>query len=116
MRAAYRLTIAHARFETGREPVREWLRELPRDERAKIGQDIGEVQVRWPIGRPLVAHLRGDIWEVRSNLPTRSARVLFAIRNGKMVLLNGFIKKTPTVPEAELRIAEARWRNYEHGS
>ena len=52
--------------ETGREPVREWLKDLPKKERRIIGEDIMTVQFRWPLGMPLVDHLGSGIWEVRS--------------------------------------------------
>ena len=87
----------HATFfrtRAGKEPVREWLLGLARDERKTIGTDIAYVQYKWPIGSPRVDHLRGGVWEVRSRLPSRIARVLFAVADGEMVLLHGFIKKT----------------------
>jgi len=65
------------RTEGGREPVREWLRHLPKNERKIIGEDIMIVQFRWPLGMPLVDHLGSGIWEVRTKLPTRMARTLF---------------------------------------
>jgi hypothetical protein len=37
------------RSATGREPVREWLKELPRDDQRIIGRDIAKVQFGWPI-------------------------------------------------------------------
>ena len=43
--------------ETGVEPVRVWLKELPVEERKLIGEDIKTVQYRWPLGMPLVRHL-----------------------------------------------------------
>ena len=41
-------TIARCFFqtETGREPVREWLKALPKEERRIIGEDIMTVQFR----------------------------------------------------------------------
>jgi phage-related protein len=114
MRPLRKLTLVFFRTDAGAEPVREWLRALPRDERAALGEDLAYVQFNWPLGRPRVAHLRGDMWEVRSNLATRTARVLFAIENGKMVLLHGFIKKTSEIPQSELRIAAARWRQWKN--
>ena len=48
------------------QPVREWLKGLPKAERAEIGSDIQAVQFGWPLGLPLVGHLRGDLWEVRT--------------------------------------------------
>lgn len=73
--------ILEVRFfatNTGSEPVREWLKTLPDVERRLIGEDIKAVQYRWPIGMPLVRKLSGKVWEVRTHLPTRIARVLFA--------------------------------------
>ena len=40
----------------GREPVREGLNELPREDQRTIGRDIAKVQFGWPIGLPLAAH------------------------------------------------------------
>jgi phage-related protein len=57
---------------------------------------------------PLVKKLSGKIWEVRSHLPTRIARMLFVVREGQMVLLHGFIKKTQATPQADIRLAESR--------
>lgn len=94
--------------ETGTEPVRDWLRELPAGERLAIGEDIKAVQFRWPLGLPLARKLTPRIWEVRTNLPTRIARVLFTISGNEMILLHGFIKKTQTTPLSELRLAEQR--------
>ncbi len=58
------------------------------------------VQFRWPLGMPLVNSLGSGIWDIRSQLPTRIARVLFFVENEEIILLHGFIKKTQkTTPE-----------------
>lgn len=103
--------ILEVRFyatDSGSEPVREWLKSLPGEERRLIGEDIKAVQYRWPVGMPLVKKLSGKIWEVRTHLPTRIARMLFVVREGQMVLLHGFIKKTQATPQADIRLAESR--------
>lgn len=92
------------------QPVRDWLKRLPRDERLEIGGDIQAVQFGWPLGMPLVRHLRGDLCEVRSTLPTRIARVIFAVQGNTMYLLHGFIKSTQKTPLPELELAEKRWK------
>jgi|CXWK01.1.fsa_nt_gi DNA-binding Xre family transcriptional regulator len=75
------LQVAFFRSETGREPVREWLKELAADDRKAIGEDIKLVQFRWPLGMPLVDKLDADLWEVRSRLQGgRIARVCFTVR------------------------------------
>ena len=88
--------------------MREWLRRLPAQEKHEIGVDINTVQFGWPIGMPVVDHVIGDIWEVRTRLPTRIARVLFAIQGDVMVLLHGFIKKEPKTPKPDLDLAKQR--------
>jgi len=61
-------------------------------------------------------HLRGSIYEVRTETATRSFRILFAPegRFGQVLLsLSGFMKKTQKTPLRELKLAEDRlgdWR------
>ncbi|MCW5556199.1 MAG: type II toxin-antitoxin system RelE/ParE family toxin [Verrucomicrobiae bacterium] len=104
------LTVAFFRTETGREPVREWLKSLPREARRIIGEDIKTVQFGWPLGMPLVRKLDKGLWEVRSRLPDRIARVLFTSGEGRMVLLHGIIKKSQKTPQEDLELAKTRLR------
>ena len=39
------LNVVFYRSESGNEPVREWLKELPREDRRQIGEDIKTVQI-----------------------------------------------------------------------
>ena len=48
------------------------------------------------------------LWEVRTRLSTRIARVLFVLEGNVMVLLHGFIKKERKTPKADLDIAKQR--------
>jgi phage-related protein len=95
----------------GTEPVRDWLKELDRDDRREIGSDILAVQQGWPLGLPLCRSLGKGLWEVRSSLPDgRIARVIFAFDDGTIVLLNGFIKTTRKTPPAEIDLAFKRFK------
>ncbi len=78
------------------QPVRDWLKSLTKEERTEVGGDIQSVQFGWPLGMPLVKHLQGDLWEVRTQLASRIARVIFAVEGNTMYLLHGFINRTPT--------------------
>jgi phage-related protein len=98
--------------ETGREPVREWLKDLPKDERRIIGEDIMTVQFRWPLGMPLVDNLGSGIWEIRSRLANRIARTLFFVHEGEIILLHGFIKKTKKTPNEDRALALRRKNAY----
>lgn len=102
------LDVRFFRTDAGAEPVREWLKDLPGIDRKTIGDDIKTVQFGWPLGMPLVDHLGGGIWEVRSRLDNRIARVLFCIEGQAMVLLHGFIKKQQATPKPELDLAKER--------
>ena len=77
-------------------------------DRKTIGEDIKTVQLGWPLGMPLVRHLGGGLWEVRSRLDNRIARVLFVLSGSTMVLLHGFIKKQQETPKADLDLAIER--------
>ncbi|GAA6620852.1 hypothetical protein [Scytonema sp. NUACC26] len=39
--------------ENGKEPVRNWLKDLSQEERRLIGTDIKTVEFGWPIGMPI---------------------------------------------------------------
>ena len=96
------------RTANGAEPVRDWLRELPKEDRTTIGEDIRTVQIGWPLGMPLVRKLEADLWEIRITLAHGIARVLFTLENDTMVLLHGFIKKSHKIPKGELELAVNR--------
>ena len=93
---------------SGKEPVRAWLQELSNEDRKIIGRDIRSLQMNWPIGFPLVKPLGEKLWEIRSSLDNRIARVLFVFDHGTIVLLHGFIKKTQKTPSAEIDLARKR--------
>ena len=96
---------------SGRNPVREWIMELPLLDRQTVGKDIQKVEFGWPIGRPHCAPLGSGLWEVRSTLDSdRIARVIFCMGDGQMILLHGFIKKTQKTPQAEIELALRRKR------
>jgi phage-related protein len=92
--------------------VREWLKDLGKDERKIIGEDIMTVQFRWPLGMPLVDHLGSGIWEIRSRLANRIARTLFFVHQGEIILLHGFIKKTRKTPNEDRALALRRKNAY----
>ena len=94
--------------DSGSEPVREWLKDLPAIERKVIGEDIKTVQLGWPLGMPLVRNLGDGVWEVRVKLENRIVRVLFALDKATMVLLHGFIKKQQATPKPDLDLAKDR--------
>jgi phage-related protein len=112
MKAERPLKVVFFKTDAGNEPVREWLKDLPKEDCKIIGVDILTVQYAWPVGKPLVDHLGDGIWEVRSRLSNRIARTLFAVVDGEIVLLHGFLKKQPKTPADELDLAKKRKKQY----
>jgi phage-related protein len=103
------------RSASGDEPVREWLKALGKADRKTIGEDITYVQYKWPIGKPRVDHLRGSIWEVRSKIGNRIARVLFAVEQSQIILLHAFIKKTQQTNPDDIELASKRLKEWKNG-
>jgi phage-related protein len=113
-RALKRLQARFYRSDSGREPVREWLKSLDAEDRRIIGEDIKDVEFSWPIGMPLIRSLGRELWEVRSSLPRgRIARVIFCVDRDCMVLLHGFMKKTQKTPQPEIVLALKRKKGTE---
>ena len=103
-----KLPVRFFRSAAGREPVREWLKNLGDVERKAIGDDIRTVQFGWPLGMPLVRKMGGGLWEVRIDLPSGIGRVLFTFHEGEAVLLHGFVKKDQKTPKTDLDTAKKR--------
>lgn len=108
MSADKRIIVRFYRSPSGREPVRDWLKRLPQQERLTLGTDIKTVEFGWPVGLPVCRSLGDGLWEVRSRLNNRIARVIFYISDNSMWLLHGSIKKQQKTPKAELDIARKR--------
>ena len=102
------IPVVFFRLDSGREPVKEWVKGLKREHRRVIGEDIKTLQFGWPIGMPLARKLQPDLWELRSNLDKRIARTFFTIYRRHIVLLHGFVKKSQKTPSTELSTAKRR--------
>jgi phage-related protein len=103
------IPVQFYRTAGGAEPVRDWLRSLPAEDRRVIGTDLTTVQFGWPVGMPLCRPLGAGLWEVRSRLlRNRIARVVFFVHERRIGVVHGFIKKTQKTPLAEIELARKR--------
>jgi len=107
------LAVKFYKSESGKQPVRDWLNTLTKEQRFHIGVDLWKVQSAWPLGMPLVRSLGEGLHEVRSSLPNGISRIIFVVRRDVMVLLHGFIKKTQKTPPEALALAMKRRRDHE---
>lgn len=51
-----KIPLVFYRAASGAEPVLDWLKSLPKEERRDIGQDLMRAQWRWPVGMPCAGH------------------------------------------------------------
>ena len=77
------LEVYFYKTSSGNEPVREWLKSLPREDMRTIGFDIKTVQYGYPIGMPLTRVLHGTngLEEIRCNLSNGIARIIFCVED-----------------------------------
>jgi len=57
---------------------------------------------------PVSRKVAKDLWEIRSSLQNKIARVVFTVKGSEIILLHGFVKKTEKLPGKDLEIAKRR--------
>ncbi len=98
---------------SGNEPVKEWLKDLSKEDRRTIGCDIKTVQYGYPIGMPLTRVLHGTngLEEIRCKLSNGIARIIFYVEDDTMILVHAFMKKTQKTPQKDLDLAIKRYKD-----
>lgn len=98
--------------ENGSEPAKEFLLDLDVKMRAKMIRTIELLQNNGPdLREPYSKSLGDQIFELRAKVDSDISRVLyFFVIGKKIVLTNGFVKKTQKTPPAEMEKAK-RYRN-----
>lgn len=99
---------------TGNEPVKDWFKSLDKEDKKTIGHDLWFLQNNWPIGKPYVDSLGKALWELRSNLDNRIARIIFVVKRDKIIALHAFIKKTQKTPSNDIAIALRRLKDVQY--
>jgi len=93
---------------SGRQPAREFIRQLTDEDAAAIYDAMGEVRTD---GLVVARHLRGPIYEVRADALQASYRLFFAEEGAKgrvLLALHVISKKTQRTPPHEISLAERR--------
>lgn len=105
-----RVTAVFHKTPTDKSPILEWLRNLPKEDKKKIGEDLMVAEFGWPLGMPVCRALTGTpLHEIRTSLGQgRMARVLFTVQGQRMCVLHGFIKKTQKTPRQDIELALQR--------
>lgn len=101
----------------GAAPVEEFLAALPAQHRAKALALIKMLEQEGPnLPFPYSSQARGKLRELRTQQGKDKLRILyFGDARRVFVLLHGFIKRSATLPEGDIGIAEARMEAHGRG-
>lgn len=102
------------RDAAGREPVVEFLENLPERTQAKIIRSIELLSTYGVLLKePYTKQVRGKIREIRVTDTIGAVRILyFGWTDGRFILLHGIIKKTNKTPARAIDIAEKRMKDF----
>jgi phage-related protein len=109
-----RMSAFFFRSDGGAEPVRDWLRDFPREDRRAIGHGLMVLEFGWPVGMPLAKSMGHGLHELRVTVSgNRNVRILFYVdAQQRIVLLHGFVKKTARTPLVDLDLARKRMKQH----
>lgn len=93
--------------------VQIFLDELPPKPRAKVGQFVSHLAALGPdLPRPYADTLRDKIRELRVPYGRLQVRILYFFDGKRIVLTQGFLKKTAAVPPEEIDRAVRRMKDW----
>ncbi|MBA4320516.1 MAG: type II toxin-antitoxin system RelE/ParE family toxin [Flavobacterium sp.] len=104
--------------EDGKVPVKDFLRKLPTEHRAKAEKSINILQefgtnLREPYAKPIKGEKYKGLWELRIKFSSDISRIFYFMPVGeKFVLLHGFVKKSQETPKTQLEKAERYMNDY----
>ena len=103
-------------YETvdGKQPAKEFLLSLDKKMRAKMADTIAILQDNgYELREPYSRHLSEGIFELRAKVGSDITRVLyFFYIDRRIILTNGFIKKTQKTPPREIERAKKYRADY----
>jgi len=108
-------TVVFYEKEDGTRPAHDYIKTLPRKMRSRIYKVASVLEITGPQTRmPYSEHLDDGIFQIRAQQEGNISRVLYFFAVGKtIVLTNGFTKKTPKTPPAEIELAKKYRADYE---
>ncbi len=103
-------------YETddGKTPVEDFLSAIEPKMRAKMVSLMGLLEEKGTsLREPYTKHLENGIFELRCRFSGNISRALFFFYiEGKIIITNGFIKKTQKTPQREIQLAKERREDY----
>ena len=103
-------------YETtdGKCPVADFIDNLPRKMREKIFKSLDLLKIKGnSLREPYSKPLEDGIFELRCKVGSNITRTLYFFYIGKKIILtNGFTKKTQRTPQNEIELAKTRREDY----
>ncbi len=98
----------------GKEPVKDFILAQDNKMQAKIFHNLELLELYGnALREPYSKHLEDGIFELRSKAGSGITRVLyFFVIGQKIVLTNGFVKKSQKTPKGEIELAKTRRNEY----
>lgn len=107
-------TAVYYKSDSGRIPVKSFIDSLASRTQQKFFAVIGMLEnIGKSLPEPHTKHLGNGIYELRFKGQEGHVRILhFFYEGNKIILTNGFIKKTNKTPKKEITLAEQRRKQY----
>ncbi len=98
----------------GSVPVRDFILEQDNKMQAKIFHNLELLELNGNLLRePYSKHLEDGIFELRTKVSSDITRILyFFVIGQKIILTNGFVKKSQKTPKSEIDLAKKRRNEY----
>jgi phage-related protein len=111
-----RLMARYYRARNGREPVEDFVRKLTPTEQIAIYHQVDRInyldEEHPHLAFPYSSQIEGELRELRCHYGRKLFRILYR-RSEQMVLLLHILEKHgDAIPEADIRVAKARWSDF----
>jgi phage-related protein len=108
------LEVDFYKASNGKCPVNQYIDSLSSKQAKKVAWVLNVVESLNQVPTDYLKKLKStdDIWEVRVQLASNIFRLLGFIEDERLILTNGFTKKTQKTPRREIDKAERRKANY----
>lgn len=104
--------VEYYELENGTCPVEKFILRQDNKMQAKIFKNLELLEIRGnELREPFSKHIEDGIFEIRNKVGNDITRIFyFFVIGQKIILTNGFIKKTQKTPKAEIALAK-KYRN-----
>jgi phage-related protein len=116
LRSVANLQAVYYRAPDGSEPVNDFIDRLSVKRQVALDNQVDRLNMLTPsnphLPFPHSSQVEGELRELRCHFGRELYRVLYRRSRNLIVLLHIFRKDTGKVPQAQIEVAKARWRDF----